>query len=266
MSNPPDRPLTRTRLASADLRAAWEEHAVEFIAWARKPDHDSYWLFHRDQFLELLPPPGRRTLDLGCGEGRLSRDLTTLGHSMVALDASPTMVAAAKEADPELEVVLADAAALPFEDEQFDLVVAFMSLQDIDDFEGAIREAARVLVPGGRLCLAIVHPFNSAGRFEGDDADSPFVIEGSYLGRFHYSDHIDRGGLEITFVSEHRPLHAYVNALADAGLLVERLRETDVPDSAVTRSRSRRWQRLPLFLHIRAVRTSVETDVARSSS
>jgi hypothetical protein len=45
-----------------------------------------------------------------------------------------------------------------------------------------------------------------------------------------------------------------VNALADADLLVERLRETDVPDSAIVRARSRRWQRIPLFLHIRALK------------
>src|SRR5919108_881746 len=130
MRLPPDRPLRRTRLESADLAAAWEEHAAEFVAWARKPDHDSYWLFHRDQFLELLPPPGRRTLDLGCGEGRLARDLKALGHEVVGLDASPTLVAAAREADPELEVHVADAARLPFADAAFDLVVAFMSLQD----------------------------------------------------------------------------------------------------------------------------------------
>ena len=72
MSRLPDRPLERTRLASADLRTAWEEHAAEFIAWARKPEHDSYWLYHRDQFLELLPPPGRRTLDLGLRRGHVS--------------------------------------------------------------------------------------------------------------------------------------------------------------------------------------------------
>ena len=129
-----------------------------------------------------------------------------------------------------------------------------MSLQDIDDFEGAIREAARTLEAGGQLCLAVVHPFNSAGKFAGNDAGSPFVVEGSYLERFHYSDHIDRDGLQMTFVSEHRPIQAYVDSIADAGLLVERLRETDVPDSAFTRPRSRRWQRIPLFLHVRALK------------
>jgi len=254
MSKPPDRPLQRTRLETADLTASWEEHAAEFIAWARKPDHDSYWRFHRDQFLELVPPPGRRTLDLGCGEGRLSRDLKALGHEMVAVDASPTMVAAAREADPALDVHLADAAALPFEDGAFDLVVAFMSLQDIDDLEGAVRETARVLEPGGRFCLAVVHPMNSAGRFDSDEPDSPFTIAGSYLERSYYADNLVRDGLEITFVSAHRPLQAYIGALADAGLVVERLRETGLPEDAITQPRSRRWQRMPLFLHVRALK------------
>ena len=241
-------------MASADLRVAWEERASDFIAWARKPDHDSYWHFHRDRFVELVPPPGRKTLDLGCGEGRLSRDLKALGHEMVAVDASPTMLAAAREADPDLETHHADAAALPFADSTFDCVVAFMSLQDIDDLEGATTEASRVLEPGGRLCIAVVHPLNSAGRFHGDEADSPFTIEGSYLGRSFYADDVARDGLEISFVSAHRPLQAYTEALSEAGLVIERLREPAVPESAISRPRSRRWQRVPLFLHLRAIK------------
>src|SRR5204862_4272284 len=108
--------MRRTRRPSADLAAAWHEHAPEFITWARRPGHDSYWRFHRDVFFELLPPPGRRTLDLGCGEGRLARDLAALGHTVVGVDAAPAMVDAARDADPGFDVQLADAAALPFED------------------------------------------------------------------------------------------------------------------------------------------------------
>lgn len=234
------------------LAGAWEENADAWITWARMPGRDSYWRFHRDAFLPLLPPPGRLTLDIGCGEGRLSRDLKALGHHVVGLDASPSAVAAAKEADPEIEVHLGDAAQLPFPDGCADLAVAFMSLQDVDDAAGAIREIARVLDSGGRLCMAIVHPINSVGQFDSEDPDSPFTIAGQYFEPYRYRDVIERE-IRLVFESWHRPLSWYVNALADAGLLVDRLGEVRVPDEALHEPRARRWQRLPLFLHIRAV-------------
>ena len=237
-----------------DLRGAWEENAGDWAAWARTPGHDSYWRHHRDQFLAIVPPPGRRTLDIGCGEGRLSRDLAGLGHTVVGVDASPTLVALAREAEPAIELHLADAARLPFDPGSFDLAIAFMSFQDVDDMPAAAREAARVLEPGGRLCLAIVHPLNSAGFFVSGEPESPFVIEGAYLERFRYADDIERAGLRMRFESMHRPLEDYVEALAGAGFLVERLREHGVPEHAVREARDRRWQRVPLFLHMRARR------------
>lgn len=254
MSQPSDRPLIRTRLQLTDLREAWEEHAAAFVAWVRKPDHDTYWRFHRDLFLEIVPSAGRRTLDLGCGEGRLSRDLKLLGHDIVGVDASETMLAAAREVDPTIETQHADASTLPFPDGAFDLVLAFMSLQDVNNFEGAIREAARVLEPGGRFCIAIAHPLNSAGQFEEEEPDGPFTVSGSYLDSSYYADNLVRDGLELTLVSAHRPLQAYSEAMAEAGLLIERLREPAVPDRAIIRPLSRRWQRLPLFLHLRALK------------
>ena len=98
---------------SGGLREPWEANAARWIAWARAPGHDSYWRFHRDQFLELLPPPGRLAVDLGCGEGRLPRDLKARGYDVVGVEASPTLAAAAREADPSIEVHCADAAAVP---------------------------------------------------------------------------------------------------------------------------------------------------------
>lgn len=237
-----------------DLRRAWEENAAAWVAWARAPGHDSYWRFHRDLFLEIVPEPSGRTLDVGCGEGRLARDLARLGHEVVGVDASPTMLAAAREAAPELELHLADAAALPFEGGSFGLVVAFMSLQDVDDLAGALGEAARVLAAGGRLCLAIVHPLNSAGSFTSRTPDSPFVIAGSYLDEAGTDETFERDGLAMRFVSRHRPLQAYTEALAEHGLVIERLREPALPEAGFNGEHGPRWRRIPLFLHLRAVK------------
>lgn len=237
-------------MAEPELRQAWERHATEWIAWARRPGHDSYWKFHRDAFLPLVPSPGRLTVDLGCGEGRVSRDLAAMGHRVVGLDVSLAMShAAAHHAEAAGPVVVGDAAHLPLATGSADCVVAFMSLHDVDDMEAAVYEIARILQPGGRVVCALVHPLNSAGRFLGEHSDPtrPFVISGSWFTPRRYVESAERGGLTMTFHSSHRPLQDYTEALATAGFLIERLREpTDLdPDKA--------WNRLPLFLHIRAV-------------
>ena len=246
--------MIRRRSTAADLAAAWERNAKNWITWARAAGHDSYWRFSRDLFLEIVPRPGRRTLDLGCGEGRLSRDLKALGHEIVGVDLSETMLASAREADPAIETHKADAAELPFADASFDCVVAFMSLQDIERLDESVAEAARVLERGGAFCIAIVHPMNSAGAFEGDEADSPFTITGSYLETSYYADEIERDGLSLEIVSVHRPLESYAAALTKAGLLIEELREPRLPESGLQTERGRRWQRIPLFLFLRAVK------------
>ena len=235
-----------------DLSESWEAEASEWITWARAPGHDSYWRFHRDQFLRLLPPPGRRTLDIGCGEGRLTRDLQERGHDVIGIDSSPTLVAAARELATSMDVRVADATAIPLDDASVDLAVAFMSLHDMDAMPSVLKEVARVLEPGGRLCAAIVHPINSAGRFEGRSGDAPYVIAGKYLEEFRYEDPVERDGLSMTFRGMHRPIESYFIALEKAGLLVDMLREPGVPDDAINEDADRRWQRLPLFLHLSA--------------
>lgn len=91
---------------------SFEEQAAAWIEWARWP-LDAYW-FYREQFFELLPPPCR-TLEVGCGEGRVSRDLRGRGYDVVGLDSSETLLAAARETDPAGEYVLGQAETLPFD-------------------------------------------------------------------------------------------------------------------------------------------------------
>lgn len=231
------------------LRDAWDAQAARWSVWARTPGHDSYWRFHRERFFELLPPDvDGPVLDVGCGEGRLTRELRDRGWEIAGIDASPAMIELASEADPAGDYRVSDAAALPFEDDVFELVIAFMSLQDVDDPERAIAETARVLRPGGRLCLAITHPLNSAGRFSSVEPDSPFVIDGSYLDSWRRVDDVARDGLEIRFHYEHRPLDRYARALEAAGFLIERIREVTGGGEVL----GNRWDRIPLFLHIQA--------------
>jgi SAM-dependent methyltransferase len=238
------------------MRDGWEAEAEKWAEFTRTPGHDSsHGTINVPALLALLPEPGGRTLDLGCGEGRLGRFLRSRGYRIAGADASPTMVRLAVSHDVAAPAVVADAAALPFPDETFDLVVAYMSLHDMDRMPAAVAEAGRVLERGGRLCAAIPHPINSAGSFQAHDAGAPFVIEGSYLDQARADWAAERDGIGLTFHSEHRPIEAYSRALEAAGLLIEAIREVSAPDEVVRdHPNHRRWQRIPLFLHIRAVK------------
>jgi SAM-dependent methyltransferase len=238
------------------MREHWERHAADWIRWARTPGHD-YWYsrFNQPRFLELLPPPGRLTIDLGCGEGRLARELDVRGHRVLGVDSSAAMVRAAAQASPAAKVVVADAGRLPVRAGVADLVVAFMSLFNIDDMPGAVREVERVLVPGGRLCLAVVHPLASAGAFLDNDPDHPFVLTGSYFAPRAEPHTFERDGVSMTFCDRHLPLEAYIGALGDAGLLVEALREPQPDEAAVADHPTLAGRRrVPMFLHVRAVK------------
>lgn len=226
-----------------ELRDAWERNAADWVRWARKPGHDSYWRFHRDRFLSLVPPPGRLTLDVGCGEGRVTRDLAALGHRVIGVDASETMIAAAREAATDGEYVVADAAALPFPDARADLVVAFMSLMDVDDMPRTVGELARVLEPGGRLAVAVVHPLNSAHEVDREHPEDRLVLVEDYFDRRRYTDTIERDDVKMTFESKHWTLEDYFDALLAPGFRVEAVREVGDPKHP-------RWSRYPLFLHV----------------
>ena len=235
----------------------WEQEAENWVRWARTPGHDAYWHYRTPFFAHIVPPPGRQTLEIGCGEGRVARDLAARGHAVTAVDTSPTLLRHAREADPAGRYLLADGAALPFPDSALDLVVAYNALMDIADMPGAVREAARVLEPGGRFCICVTHPLNDAGHFDGTEPDAPFTIQGrgSYLDSRPTHGTFERDGLRMTFHSRSHPLEDYTQALEGAGFLIERVREPAAPPELVAAQESyRRWQRVPMVLHLRAIK------------
>ncbi|NYF17756.1 SAM-dependent methyltransferase [Microbacterium sp. AK009] len=95
--------------------------------------------------------PDTRMLDIGCGSGEFLGELGALGARAIGVDSSPGMVALAARHGDARE---ADAAALPFGDDSFDVVTAVTVLHLTDDLDAAVLECARVLRPGGLLGVA----------------------------------------------------------------------------------------------------------------
>jgi SAM-dependent methyltransferase len=102
--------------------------------------------------------PGQRVLDVACGTGVLARAVAArVGPSgaVTGLDINQGMLEVAARLDPTLGWQHGTAEALPFPDHSFDAVVSQFGLMFVPDPALALREMMRVLVPGGRLAVAV---------------------------------------------------------------------------------------------------------------
>lgn len=137
--------------------------------------------------------PGDRILDVACGTGVLAREAKARfgdSNSVVGIDAGAGMLAVAERLDPEVAWRQGLAESLPYDAASFDVVVSQFGLMFFRDRVGAIREMLRVLVPGGRLAVAVWDSLDSSeayplevdlleGRAGSEAADAlraPFIL------------------------------------------------------------------------------------------
>jgi SAM-dependent methyltransferase len=229
----------------------WDSDARDWLRWARAPGHDAYWHYRDFFFDQLVPRPGRCTVEIGCGEGRVTRDLIERGHRVVGVDTSPALLGYARQDAMSVGFVRADGASLPLVDGSFDLAVAYNSLQVVADMAGTVSEAARVLGTGGHFCLCVSHPITDVGRFADDSAKAPFIVRDDYFANRRVDDSVERGGLKMRFRGWTHSLQDYALALEQAGLKLEAVREPRPADGAPSYER---WQRVPMFLMARSVK------------
>jgi SAM-dependent methyltransferase len=117
---------------------------------------DSEWLFDR-----LPLDPGDLVLDVAAGTGHVARRLAPKVRQVVALDATRAMLEQGRaQAPANVLFVQGDAAALPFLDDSFDVVVTRFAVHHFEDPRVQLDEMRRVLKPAGRLAVAdlIAHP------------------------------------------------------------------------------------------------------------
>jgi SAM-dependent methyltransferase len=178
-------------------------------------------------------------LDIGCGEGQISRLAVAGGaRRVVGVDPTWAQVVVARNRAGGQSYVRAGAAALPCATGQFDAVVACLVFEHIHDVDTAMAEVSRVLRPGGRFCFFLNHPLlqtPNSGWIDDQVLDPPgqYWRIGPYLVENETIEQVEPG-VFIPFI--HRPLGRYVNAMAANGLLVERMEEPAPPPGFLERA------------------------------
>ncbi|MCW6510506.1 metalloregulator ArsR/SmtB family transcription factor [Lichenifustis flavocetrariae] len=167
--DPADSVLTADRARLAEVRAGRLAQAERYFA-TKAADWDRLRVLHvaeervEQAVLDAVGPgPFHAMLDLGTGTGRMLELLAGRARRAVGIDGSPAMLSVARarldrKALPQVQLRQGDLYALPVERDGYDLVVIHQVLHYLDEPGRAIREAARVLRPGGRLVVVDFAP------------------------------------------------------------------------------------------------------------
>ncbi|HTP18077.1 MAG TPA: class I SAM-dependent methyltransferase [Solirubrobacteraceae bacterium] len=133
-----------------EQRELWSSNPRD---WAEIAEPENRKLF--EELLDLTGVgPGTRFLDIACGSGYAAALAAARGANVTGVDIAPALLEIARERTPDATFVAGEMDALPFDDARFDVATAVNGFQFALDPKNAFAEAARVLVPGGRVAAA----------------------------------------------------------------------------------------------------------------
>ncbi|MFD2646133.1 class I SAM-dependent methyltransferase [Pseudomonas japonica] len=170
-------------MANEDARilASWQTNADPWISAVREAQIESRRLVTDRALLAAIDAQRPRTvLDLGCGEGWLCRALLAWGIRTWGVDATASLVDAARAADPAGDYDCLDYAAFSLRPpaRKVDLVACNFSLFGAEELNHLLASLPQVLNPGGHLLIQTLHPHVACG-------DGPYADgwrEGSWAG------------------------------------------------------------------------------------
>jgi ubiquinone/menaquinone biosynthesis C-methylase UbiE len=210
---------------------------------------------------------GEKVLDLACGQGAFCRLLHEKGGQVTGVDAATELIKIARErSEPAIQYIVGDARELSFLPEKnFTAASCILAIQNIDKIQPVFDSVARVLAPGGRFAVVMMHPCFRGPKFTRWGWDEKESVQFRRVDRYLLPrkepivTHPGQKTGEYTW-SFHRPMQAYIRHLRNAGMLVDHMEEwashkksTSGPRApAENQSRSE----IPMFLALRGIKPS----------
>lgn len=192
-------------------------------------------------------------LDLGCGDGRFTKELSIRFPNVVGVDYSKQMLKIAKKSCPDVKFILYDLEqSFPELNIKFDLIVCKLLLMYIKNIEIIAMESFKVLNPGGILVVSVTHPLKWVSEHLKGNLENK-----KYLG--YLSETIIKGqmaqdkNLGIEFIN--RTFETYINTFTKYGFKLETVLETGAPDSFVVKYPSYLpFQKKPYRLNLKFIK------------
>lgn len=237
---------------------SWDQIAEEWVDHADSNDYRNVFLIPYT-FALLGEVAGKRILDVGCGEGGYTRRLARKGANVTGIDGSARLIDIAKRrAEKENLAIVFEVrnanSLYGLGEGSFDIVLAAMSLMDVEYYHGTVAEIYRVLRKGGEFLMSITHPcFMGRGSRWWRNADGVidhYAID-NYMNREVWEEFVtDKFTKPVLF--RHMPLEDFISPLLASGFRLTLFREpTPTPEQVLESERLRRLNRIPLFLFMK---------------
>jgi ubiquinone/menaquinone biosynthesis C-methylase UbiE len=213
----------------------------------------------------LAPQQGETIVDVACGQGALCRLLHERRVRAVGVDAAPALVKAARErSGPEDTYFVGDARNLSFlPADRFDAAACVLAIQNMHPIRPVFENVRRVLRPGGRFVMVMMHPCFRGPKETAWVWDPSDRVQFRRVDRYlqpRKSPIVTHPGSapDVYTWSFHKPIEAYAKGLRQAGMVIDAIEEwpshkTSAPGPrAAAENRAR--QEIPMFMAIRAMR------------
>ena len=246
-------------------RQGWQQVAGWYSNYLEGSDTHQETVVFPGAIRLLALKPGSNFLDVACGEGSFAAKLAAGRVRVAGLDAAPALIERAKRRLPQGEFLVGDAQHFPaaFRGRGFDGAACILAIQNIPDAAAVFSETAAALRPRAPFVIVLNHPCfriprQSSWGFD-ENNKTQFRRIDRYLTPLDVPILMNPGrgrGRPLTTTTYHRPISAYVAALANAGFAVDALEEwvsqrtSDSGPRAKAENRAR--EEFPLFLAIRA--------------